>query len=221
MMGMTTYGYIRVSGTDQNEDRQILAMRELGIPPERIYTDKQSGKDFDRPAYNALIRRLEPGDLLYVLSIDRLGRDYEEIQNQWRRLTKSSGVDIAVIDMPLLDTRAGKDLMGTFLTDIVLQILSFVAQNEREAIRKRQSEGIAAARIRGIHLGRPFKNLPDGFAELAASWERGEITGGEMAARSGIPKSTLYRRLKQIRVKTSVPKGKPYETDPNKNKEDL
>ena len=139
---MTTYGYVRVSAADQNEDRQLDAMGTLSIPPTHIFTDKQSGKDFNRPQYLALTKKLKPGDLLYIKSIDRLGRNYEEIQNQWRILTKERDVDIAVIDMPLLDTRNGKDLMGTFLADIVLQILSFVAQNERETIHKRQAEGI-------------------------------------------------------------------------------
>ena len=140
------YGYIRVSSTDQNEDRQRIALFEKGVPPQNQYMDKQSGKDFNRPQYKKLVRRLKPGDLLYILSIDRLGRDYAEIQEQWRVLTREKGADICVIDMPLLDTRNGKDLMGTFIADLVLQILSFVAQNERENIHKRQAEGIAAAR---------------------------------------------------------------------------
>ena len=140
------YGYIRVSSTDQNEDRQLKALRDAGVSEQNMYTDKQSGKDFERPRYKHLLRRLRPGDLLYVLSIDRLGRNYEEIQNQWRFLTKEKGIDICVLDMPLLDTRQGKDLMGTFIADLVLQILSFVAQSERESIRKRQEMGIAAAK---------------------------------------------------------------------------
>ena len=172
---MTTYGYVRVSSTDQNEDRQILAMNNLNIPTAQIFMDKQSGKDFERPAYKALIKKLRPGDLLYVLSIDRLGRNYEEIQNQWRILTKEKGVDIVVIDMPLLDTRNGKDLMGTFIADLVLQILSFVAQSERESIRKRQTEGIAAARARGVRFGRPIKRPPENLGGLAEQWERGEL----------------------------------------------
>lgn len=150
-----TYGYIRVSSTDQNEDRQVIALRERLVPEEDIYMDKQSGRDFERPQYQRLVKRLRPGDLLYVLSIDRLGRDYVEIQNQWRLLTKDLCVDICVIDMPLLDTRNGRDLMGAFIADLVLQILSFVAQNERENIRKRQEQGIAAARARGVRFGRP------------------------------------------------------------------
>ena len=142
-MAGNTYGYIRVSSTDQNEDRQILALRSVDIPAENIYMDKQSGKDFNRPQYRQLVERLRPDDLLYVQSIDRLGRSYEDIQVQWRILTKEIGADICVIDMPMLDTRRGKDLMGTFIADLVLQILSFVAQNERESIRRRQAQGIA------------------------------------------------------------------------------
>lgn len=154
-MNERVYGYIRVSSTDQNEDRQVIALREKKVLEKNIYMDKQSGKDFNRPQYQKLVKRLKSGDLLYILSIDRLGRNYEEIQNQWRILTKEIGVDICVIDMPLLDTRNGKDLMGTFIADLVLQILSFVAQSERENIRKRQAEGIAAAKARGVRFGRP------------------------------------------------------------------
>ena len=151
----TTYGYIRVSSTDQNEDRQRLALSEMGVPAENLFTDKQSGKDFNRPQYKRLVRKLRPGDLLYVLSIDRLGRSYGEIQDQWRALTKDIGADICVIDMPLLDTRYGKDLIGTFIADLTLQILSFVAENERTNIRQRQRQGIAAAKARGVRFGRP------------------------------------------------------------------
>jgi len=172
---MAIYGYVRVSGTDQNEDRQMLAMRKLNIPPAQIYTDKQSGKDFKRPAYEVLTKGLKAGDILYIKSIDRLGRNYNEIQNQWRILTKVNSVDIAVIDMPLLDTRRGKDLMGTFLADIVLQILSFAAQNERDNIRKRQAEGIIAAKARGAHFGRPVKKPPDNFSDLVKQWEHGNL----------------------------------------------
>ncbi|MDR0489912.1 MAG: recombinase family protein, partial [Oscillospiraceae bacterium] len=183
---MAIYGYVRVSSGDQNEDRQTIAMSELRIPPERIYMDKISGKDFNRPAYKALTDMLRPGDLLYTKSIDRLGRNYEDIQNQWRVLTKERGVDIAVIDMPLLDTRNGKDLMGTFLADIVLQILSFVAQNERESIRKRQAEGIAAARARGVHMGRPVKRPPENFGVLAKQWVRGELRTSDFMKQTGL-----------------------------------
>ncbi len=157
------YGYVRVSSTDQNEDRQMAAMSEIDVPPENIYTDKLSGKDFEHPRYKEMVRKLKAGDLLYILSIDRLGRNYEEIQNQWRIITKEKRADICVIDMPLLDTRQGKDLMGTFIADLVLQILSFVAQNERENIKKRQAERIASAKDKGVLFGRPAKDVPNDF----------------------------------------------------------
>ena len=160
---MNVYGYIRVSSRDQNEDRQLIALHGKGVEDRFIYMDKVSGKDFNRPQYKKLVKKLKPGDLLYIQSIDRLGRNYEEVQNQWRILTKEKNVDICVIDMPLLDTRQGKDLMGTFIADLVLQILSFVAQNEREFIRKRQAEGIAAAKAKGVKFGRPPIPLPDNF----------------------------------------------------------
>ncbi len=168
-----TYGYIRVSTREQNEDRQCIALREADVPADSIFMDKQSGKDFNRPQYRRLVKKLKPGDLLYIKSIDRLGRNYEEIQNQWRLLTKEKGVDIAVLDMPLLDTRRGKDLVGTFLSDVVLQVLSFVAENERTNIRQRQREGIAAAKKRGMRFGRPsaartLKSLPGSRAGQGA-----------------------------------------------------
>jgi len=194
------YGYVRVSGLDQNEDRQILAMNKLNIPTGQIFTDKQSGKDFNRPAYKSLMEKLQSGDLLYIHSIDRLGRNYEEIQNQWRILTKERRVNISVIDMPLLDTRNGKDLVGTFLADIVLQILSFVAQNERESIRKRQAEGIQAARIRGIHMGRPVKKPPENFMKLANLWMYNNLTTTELIQQTGMSETTLYRRLREHHI---------------------
>ena len=186
-----TYGYIRVSSTDQNADRQLIAMRNNDVPKRHIYMDKQSGKDFERPQYRRLVRRIRPGDLLYIASIDRLGRNYEEIQKQWRMLTKDIGIDIAVIDMPLLDTRSGKDLMGTFIADIVLQILSFVAQSERESIKKRQAEGIAAAKARGVRFGRPPKPLPEGFNQAYQRWKEGNITGTAAAKTCAMPLSTF------------------------------
>lgn len=185
------YGYIRVSSTDQNEDRQRIALRGKDIEPRNLFMDKQSGKDFDRPQYRRMVKKLKPGDLLYVLSIDRLGRNYEEIQNQWRILTREIGADICVIDMPLLDTRNGKDLMGTFIADLVLQILSFVAQNERENIRKRQEQGIAAAKARGVRFGRPPKPLPEGFHLAYRRWKAGKITGTAAAKECGMPLSTF------------------------------
>ena len=195
-----TYGYARVSGADQNEARQLTAFQELGIPPECIFTDKQSGKDFNRPQYRRLVKKLRPGDLLYVLSIDRLGRDYEEIGRQWRILTKETGADICVLDMPLLDTRTGKDLMGTFIADLVLQILSFAAQNERESIRKRQAEGIAAAKARGVKFGRPKKQAPERFGELVEKWERKELSFKEVLSMCAVSEATFYRRLREYRL---------------------
>jgi DNA invertase Pin-like site-specific DNA recombinase len=197
---MTHYAYIRVSSADQNEDRQLIAMNELGISAKHIYTDKQSGKDFQRPAYLALLKKVQSGDLIYIKSIDRLGRNYEEIQNQWRILTKERGVDISVMDMPILDTRNGKDLMGTFLADVVLQLLAFVAQSERENIRKRQAEGIAAARARGVNFGRPIKKPPADFAALVKQWERGKLTFAEVLERTGLKTATFYNRLRELRA---------------------
>lgn len=196
---MSEYGYIRVSSTDQNEDRQLVAMQELGILPKRIFTDKQSGKDFNRPSYQKLVQALVDGDLLYIKSIDRLGRNYEEIQNQWWFLTKEKGIDVAVIDMPLLDTRLNKDLMGTFIADLVLQILSFVAQSERETIRKRQAEGIAAAKAKGVRFGSPRKEMPGNFSELVGAWERKQIKTAEVLRLCGICRSTFYTRLEEHR----------------------
>lgn len=166
-------------------------MAEQHIPPKNLYIDKQSGKDFDRPNYKRMVKKLRPGDVLYILSIDRLGRNYEEIQNQWRILTKEKGVDICVIDMPLLDTRRGKDLMGTFIADLVLQILSFVAQSERENIRKRQAEGIAAAKAKGIKFGRPPKPLPENFHQVYQRWKAGKITGIAAAKECEMPVTTF------------------------------
>lgn len=194
---MDIYGYARVSSTDQNEERQLLALRARNVPERNIFVDKQSGKEFLRPQYRRLARRLREGDL----SIDRLGRNYEEIQQQWRHLTKEIGIDIVVIDMPLLDTRRGKDLMGTFIADLVLQILSFVAQSERENIKKRQAEGIAAAMERGVRFGRPEKPLPDDFPQLVYRWEIGALPFGELIARCGMSEATFYRRLREERSK--------------------
>lgn len=194
-----TIGYIRVSSTEQNEDRQRIALKKAGVEDANLYVDKQSGKDFHRPAYEKMIPRLEKGDLLVIQSIDRLGRNYEEIQNQWRILTKEIGIDIAVIEMPLLDTRRGKDLMGVFISDIVLQILSFVAQNERENIKKRQEQGIAAAKLRGVQFGRPEKKVPHDFAEIVENWEQKSISLAEAIERCRISEATFYRRLRKLR----------------------
>ena len=189
-----TYGYIRVSTREQNEDRQLIALREMSIPEQNIFMDKQSGKDFNRPQYKRLVKKLKPDDLLYIKSIDRLGRNYEEIQNQWRILTKEKKIDIVVLDMPLLDTRRGKDLMGTFLSDIVLQVLSFVAENERTNIRQRQAEGIAAAKARGVRFGRPPRPLPENYHSAYQRWKAGAITGTAAAKECGMPLSTFRYR---------------------------
>ena len=191
---MKIYGYVRVSSRDQNEDRQLIALKEVGIPEKCIYLDKQSGKDFNRPQYKKLLRKMKRDDLLYIKSIDRLGRNYEEIQNQWRILTKEKGVDICVIDMPLLDTRRGKDLVGTFLSDIVLQVLSFVAENERTNIRQRQAEGIAAAKARGVRFGRPPAPLPENFHDVYQRWRQGRITGTAAAKECGMPLASFRYR---------------------------
>ncbi len=188
------YGYIRVSTKEQNEVRQVIALREVGVSEKNIYMDKQSGKDFNRPQYKKLLRKMKKDDLLYIKSIDRLGRNYAEILEQWRMLTKDKGIDIVVLDMPLLDTRRGKDLMGTFLSDIVLQVLSFVSENERTNIRQRQAEGIAAAKAKGIRFGRAPKPLPDGFHDAYQRWKRGEITGTTAAKECGMPLSTFRYR---------------------------
>lgn len=192
------YGYIRVSSADQNEDRQLVALRSCKVPECNLFVDKQSGKDFERPEYRRMLRRLKRDDLLYVKSIDRLGRNYGEILEQWRLLTKEKGVDIVVLDMPLLDTRSGKDLMGTFIADLVLQILSFVAQNERENIRQRQSEGIAAAKARGVPFGRPALPLPENFEQVVSSWRNKEIDFASALQQTGMRPATFYRRLKDI-----------------------
>ena len=197
------YGYIRVSTREQNEDRQLIALREIGVPEKNIYLDKQSGKDFNRPQYKKLLRKLKKDDLLYIKSIDRLGRNYEEILQQWRVLTKEKGVDIVVLDMPLLDTRRGKDLMGTFLSDIVLQVLSFVAENERSNIRQRQAEGIAAAKARGVKFGRPPKPLPDHFHGVYQRWKNGKITGTQAAKECGMPLAT-FRYRAEIYENTTI-----------------
>ena len=204
------FGYVRVSSNEQNEDRQLLAMAAKQIPKENLYTDKQSGKDFERPSYQKLVKKLKAGDLLYVLSIDRLGRNYRDIQDQWRILTKEIGVDICVLDMPLLDTRNGKDLMGTFIADLVLQILSFVAQNERENIRKRQEQGIAAARLRGVKFGRPEVPLPEDFAAIVQAWEKGALSTADALQKCKMSESTFYRRRREYQIKRKASmRGKP------------
>lgn len=191
---MKEYGYVRVSAKDQNEARQLLALESLQLPKRHIFMDKQSGKDFNRPAYQKLLRQLKHGDTLFVQSIDRLGRDYDEIIAQWRRITKEIGCDIVILDMPLLDTRKkGKDLTGTFIADLVLQILSYVAQTERDNIRKRQAEGIAAAKQNGVAFGRPPKTPPKQFEEIYARWEKGELSGRKAATLLEVTHATFFR----------------------------
>ena len=195
---MSVYGYIRVSSKDQKEDRQQIALKEVGVELQNIYVDKQSGKDFNRPQYKKMLRKLKKDDLLYIKSIDRLGRNYEEILQQWRILTKEKGVDIVVLDMPLLDTRRGKDLMGTFLSDIVLQVLSFVAENERTNIKQRQAEGIAAAKAQGIKFGRPPLPLPDNFYEVHKAWRSKKITLKQAATACNMPVGTFYGKARKF-----------------------
>lgn len=190
------YGYVRVSSKDQNENRQLDAMKEMNIPGKNVFVDKQSGKDFDRPRYHSLLKRVKENDVICILSIDRLGRDYEEIQKQWRYITKEKKVDIVVLDMPLLDTRRGKDLMGTFLADIVLQVLSFVAETERKNIRQRQAEGIAAAKARGVKFGRPRKPLPDNFEEVFRKWSERQLSNREAAKALNMSLSGFRYRAK-------------------------
>ena len=194
---MAKYGYVRVSTKEQNEARQLDAMEQLQIPKGNVYVEKKSGKDFERPQYQKLLRRLKRDDLLYVKSIDRLGRNYEEILKQWQILTKEKKIDIVVLDMPLLDTRRGKDLLGTFLADIVLQVLSFVAENERTVIRQRQAEGIAAAKARGVRFGRPPAPLPKEFLEACFHWQEGSMTCLAAAAYCRMAASTFRYRANQ------------------------
>ena len=195
---MGVYGYIRVSSVDQNEDRQLVALHGKGVADKNIFMDKQSGKDFERPQYKRMVKKLKPGDLLYVLSIDRLGRDYEVVREQWRVLTKEKRVDIRVLDMPLLDTRQGKDLMDTFIADLVLQILSFVAQSERESIKKRQAEGIAAAKARGVKFGRPPLPLPENFHDAHRDWRAKKLTLRQAAERCAMPEGTFYAKAVRL-----------------------
>lgn len=195
---MTEFAYIRVSAKDQNENRQIDALEAAGIENAKLFIDKSSGKDFNRQQYKKMLKRMRLGDVLYVKSIDRLGRNYEEIIEQWRILTKDKGIDIVVLDMPLLDTRKDKNLMGTFIADLVLQILSFVAETERANIKQRQAEGIAAAKARGVKFGRPKKEMPDNFGELATMWFNGQITGSEAARKCGVALSTFRNRAERL-----------------------
>lgn len=206
------YGYVRVSTREQNEARQLVALSACEIPKKNLFMDKQSGKDFNRPAYRRLMRRLKQGDLLIVKSIDRLGRNYEEILEQWRIITKEIRADIRVLDMPLLDTSSSRDLTGTLIADIVLQVLSYVAQNERENIRQRQTEGIAAARERGVKFGRDMMEMPEDFEEWYLRWRRKEITGKELTDHlGGIHITTVYRHAKKSGLPFDSMNQKGYE----------
>lgn len=196
-MGMI-YGYVRVSTREQNENRQMIAMGKAQVPRENIFIDKQSGKDFQRPMYRAMLRKLRSDDVLYVKSIDRLGRDYEEVLEQWRILTKEKKVDIVVLDMPILDTRRGKDLLGTLIADLVLALLSYVSENERSNIRSRQKEGIEAAKLRGVQFGRPEKPLPENFGQICNRWIDKEISATEAASLCNVTRATFYRKVKKI-----------------------
>lgn len=204
------YGYARVSSSDQNEARQIIALKEAGIQEKSIYVDKQSGKNFDRPAWKRMKRKIKKGDVLFIKSLDRMGRDYIDVQEQWRQLNKVNGVDIVILDMPLLDTRADKNLVGTLISDIVLQLLAFVAQTERENIKQRQREGIDAAMARGVRFGRPKRELPDGFEEAFQTYLNGKIAGTEAAKKCGLPYGTFYTYARQrIPAGVKIPKPQP------------
>lgn len=200
------YGYVRVSSREQNEDRQLAAMRELGIPEENIYVDKQSGKDFNRPQYRKLLRKAKKDDLIYIKSIDRLGRNYGEIIEQWKIITKEKNIDICVIDMPVLDTRREKDLLGTFISDLVLQLLSYVSENERNNIRQRQAEGIAIAKEKGVHFGRRPKPLPENFYEVYQQWKMRKVSVSEAAKLCGMPQTTFFERARVYEKSASLRK---------------
>lgn len=195
-MKQKIYGYMRVSTKEQNEDRQRLALMEAGVPEKNIFMDKQSGKDFERIEYKRMLRRLNERSVLYVKSIDRLGRNYQELNEQWRIITKEKCADIVVIDMPILDTRREKNLLGTFIADLILTLLSYLAENERTIIKKRQEEGIAAARIRGVRFGRPTLPLPDNFSEAYKEWRNGNITQEHAAKMCGLARSTFRDKAK-------------------------
>lgn len=196
------YGYVRVSSKDQNEDRQVITMREMQVPEENIYIDKQSGKDFNRPQYKRLLRKVKADDLIYIKSIDRLGRNYAEILDQWKVITKDKHVDLYVMDMPILDTRREKNLLGTFISDLVLALLSYVAENERTNIRQRQAEGIAAAKARGVHFGRRPNPLPDNFYEVYQQWKMKKISVSEAAKLCGMPQTTFFERARAYEKST-------------------
>jgi len=201
------YGYVRVSSRDQNEDRQLISMREMQVPEENIYIDKQSGKDFNRPQYKRLLRKVKPDDIIYIKSIDRLGRNYSEILEQWKLITKDKRVDLYVIDMPILDTRREKNLLGTFISDLVLTLLSYVAENERVNIRQRQAEGIAAAKARGVHFGRVPNPLPENFYDVYRRWKMKKISVSQAAQECGMPQTTFFDRAKAYEKSTLPNEG--------------
>ena len=205
-MENNTFGYARVSSRDQNEERQIVALMEMGVPEGNIYVDKQSGKDFNRPQYKKLLRRVKPDDLIYIKSIDRLGRNYSEILDQWKVITKDKRVDLYVMDMPILDTRREKNLLGTFISDLVLALLSYVAENERANIRQRQAEGIAAAKARGVHFGRRPNPLPENFYDVYQLWKMKKISVSEAAKQCGMPQTTFFERARAYE-KSTLPNG--------------
>lgn len=192
------YGYCRVSTREQKEDRQMIALREMGVPKENIYVDKMSGSNFERPQYQKLLSKLNQNTVLYVKSIDRLGRNYKDLQEQWRIITKEKEADVVVIDMPILDTRREKNLLGTFISDLILALLSYVAENERVNIKQRQAEGIAAAKARGVKFGRPAIPLPDNFYEMHKRWRMGEISMADAAKACGMPAKTFYSKIRKI-----------------------
>ena len=192
------YGYARVSSRNQNEDRQVIALREMGVPDNNIFVDKQSGKDFNRPQYKKLLRKLDSNSVLFIKSIDRLGRNYDDLIEQWRFITKEKRADIVVLDMPLLDTRREKGLLGTFISDLVLALLSYVAENERLNIKQRQVEGIAAAKARGVRFGRPAKPLPDNFHDIRRQWRGKKLTLKQAANACNMPETTFIDKVKRF-----------------------
>ena len=204
VQGNHWYGYMRVSTREQNEDRQLIALKDAGVPEKRIFLDKMSGKNFERPQYQKMLEQLDNESVLFVKSIDRLGRNYADLNEQWRIITKEKGADICVLDMPLLDTRKDKDLLGTLISDLVLSLLSYVSESERNAIKSRQAEGIAAAKLRGVKFGRPVKKMPRNFDDLVTKWENEEMSTTDIISKCGISESTFYRRLKDLREKREL-----------------